>query len=305
MCCYVTKVKHIDISIKRRRGSFRVEEIIDHRLVQGEGGLHLYKVFKPWGIPTYSLVKSLSKYGAKSLGRKDKYAEAVIHIITTRPLPRDKYMEYLGRIDLQIKPEELHIGNVFRIVVEISGKQDFKEHVEAIIDEINKSGGKNIPNYFGYQRFGVNRINHLVLNRVLRRSRSPSISKDKIRIYAEAYQAYLFNIALSKRIRRGVLTREIEIPIPGYALSVDKLAEILEVPSESASKIKKTLLKARNLGINTYGGLRRATLDLIRPITTEINEERILIEFGLSRGQYATVLLRELFKPLSPRKAGF
>ncbi len=79
----------------------------------------------------------------------------------------------------------------------------------------------NFPNYYGYQRFGINRVNHLIGKALLKNNLDVlknlfadhssvynlsyknilhKFSKPLIKFYINAYQSYLFNRVLSNRI---------------------------------------------------------------------------------------------------------
>ncbi len=305
LCYYTTPYNFLQAKIKWRKDSFYVEELINLDLVQEDGEYFLYKIYKPWGITTESFTQRLRKFGAFPLGRKDKYSKARVYIISKRRLPSMKNLCLIGKLPQDIKMDEIHIGNRFRISVYISGVNVLKSlnDITCLIEEINEYQGKNILNYFGYQRFGITRRNHLIGYKILKMHKPRTININQSRIYLEALQSYLFNILLSRMALRGNLPNT--LPIPGYSLEEKKLVELYGLSTLSARTIKKGLLRLRDMGLRFYGGLRDTRLTLIKPIHYDVRGKELLLDFALSRGQYATILLREIFKPKHPRKSGF
>lgn len=92
-----------------------------------------------------------------------------------------------------------HAGNQFRLVIrEVAGHA--VETVPAVLDQLRRQG---IPNYFGPQRQGKGgdnyRIGAALLHDPIRRTR---MSRAKRMWYLNAYQSFLFNRTLGRRIDR-------------------------------------------------------------------------------------------------------
>ncbi|MCX8181685.1 MAG: tRNA pseudouridine(13) synthase TruD [Candidatus Methanomethyliaceae archaeon] len=177
-----------------------------------------------------------------------------------------------------------------------------------------------------------------------------SLPKPLIRLFVNAYQSYLFNLALSERWSKYGLnyvdlgdtvsildnslnpSRTIKVthsnleklrklvdskkavllmPVPGSDLCVEGInyeiySEILEREKISPGDFSNTM------GLEFRGTMRPASfcptsLEMSDPSEDELNpgKTKVTIKFTLSRGFYATVLLRELMKPEDPKSAGF
>lgn len=151
-----------------------------------------------------------------------------------------------------------------------------------------------------------------------------------LRLFINAYQAYLFNKILSLRVRSGIPPN---IAIQGDKILSLKTGRIVEVDSRrvvedgyvalidvpgcntvlnstDSSLLIEQVLKSEGVNIADFkqpieakGSLRPATMkikDLNYKISSENNSSTIHLSFTLDRGMYATVLLRELIKPENP-----
>jgi tRNA pseudouridine13 synthase len=175
-------------------------------------------------------------------------------------------------------------------------------------------------------------------------------------LFPQAYQSYLFNKSLSRRIGKGLRLDRAEVG--DYAVNVERsglpivtmfkvvtagnLAEINEAivrgkmrlalpmvgfaqqPSQGLQgEIDKQILEEEAVSpedfkINTMpeisgrGELRAALtpvnnfkLDKIQPDSADPSKYKVKVSFALSRGSYATIVMRELMKPRNPIKAKF
>ena len=95
--------------------------------------------------------------------------------------------------------------------------------IENVLEIIKKEG---MPNYFGYQRFGVEGTN-FELGKKLSKKRKPN-KKEKFLI--NAYQSHLFNLWLSKRVEISKLIK---------SFKKDELKSILDFPSGIIDELKK------------------------------------------------------------------
>jgi len=159
------------------------------------------------------------------------------------------------------------------------------------------------------------------------------------RLLVNSYQAYVFNLALSRAIEEGIdistaRTGDNWAPLNEDGLTVGRVRGVREVPQEGAavpliqivgyayrnygSRFDGALAKViEEEGVNpgafyikeaeemsSEGGFRSAPL-LTSDLTFERSDRGFLLEFSLGKGEYATVLLREVLKPEQPRMAGF
>jgi tRNA pseudouridine13 synthase len=160
------------------------------------------------------------------------------------------------------------------------------------------------------------------------------------RLLVNAYQAYLFNLALSRAVDRGVdlssarsgdnwarvkegglavgRVHGVKEEVPGGAEAVPLvqivgyayrnygsrfdavLAEVIE--EERVSPASFYVKEAEEM--SSEGGFRPAPL-LSSDRSFERDKRGFVLEFSLGKGEYATVLLREVLKPEQPQLAGF
>jgi len=154
-----------------------------------------------------------------------------------------------------------------------------------------------------------------------------SIPIQILRIYVEAAQSYLFNVFLSRRMELGPLERAIEgdlvelngqvvyyveglggdvvLPVvgPGARVPRGKVGEVLlRVLKEEGLEVGSFLKMPR--GLRAYGSYRKARLE-VKDFHWRVAGKDVELRFTLPRGSYATVLLREVIKPVEPHRHGF
>ncbi|GEM_PF-4633364 len=316
-------------AIKFSKDSFKVEEIINDDHIS-TSGYYLYKIVKSWGINSSDIERNLRKYSARLLGKKDKYSIAKQYVISEKPIRRPGYM-YIGRVNKDIKTNELHIANKFDIMVRIrdSGK------IDEIINRLEEIRKYPILNYFGYQRFGVKRRNHIVGYRIIKsvdrlHKFKWKIHRDILRLYVNAFQSYIFNHTLNQYVYPTHNLRAVErqkdgernkmyflqiggirvpsIPIIGYSMKKlpKYLEDIINKWGIQWGGLRRRLYELKRLGIDLFGSLRPVYIHFLEePHVKNIHNETIEISFTILRGQYATIILREIFRPRKPRVIGY
>lgn len=187
---------------------------------------------------------------------------------------------------------------------------------------------EGVPNYFGEQRFGVKDDNAEAGKRLLRGERLPRRpSAFERKMFLSAYQSLLFNRALAARLAAGTFAR---------ALAGDVLRKtetgglfVCEAPDVdqprmdcrelsaagpifgpkmpraggAVAEAEAALLEAEGMTLEdfrrgrdeTEGGRRPYRVFLGEP-TLEQEDNALRLCFGLPRGCYATVVMRELTK---------
>ena len=157
------------------------------------------------------------------------------------------------------------------------------------------------------------------------------------RLYVQAYQSYIFNEGLSMAMKGG---EDISETRPGDnwarpsmdGLLLSRVRGVGETPAVDAVPLiqmagyayrdygsrfdRWTAEVMRSEGVtpvqfylkemqeaSSEGGFRRPHL-AVRDATWEIDKGRARLGFCLARGQYATVLLREILKPVDPALSG-
>ncbi|HEY6283563.1 MAG TPA: tRNA pseudouridine(13) synthase TruD [Nitrososphaerales archaeon] len=157
------------------------------------------------------------------------------------------------------------------------------------------------------------------------------------RLYVEAYQSSIFNETMSEAIAKG---EDISKPRPGdnwAEVSEDGMVTSLVHGVKEAMAVEgvpmvqlvgygtrdygsrfdaciNSVIDRQDIGakdfyvkemqeVSAEGGFRRPHL-AIKDSSCDVKDGTALLKFTLARGQYATVLLREIIKPRDPESAG-
>ena len=157
------------------------------------------------------------------------------------------------------------------------------------------------------------------------------------RLFVEAYQAYIFNRTLSNALINGYDISRVSdgdvyfimhngrlgdikvanahaddnaivaVPLVGYASRLKGRFGMLiqDVLKDEGISIKDFYIKEMQ-EVSIEGGFRPAPLLLLSDIKYDlIDGDTISLSFGLHKGSYATILLREVIKPSNPPLQGF
>jgi len=231
---YYLNHSQIDVYFKQSKDDFVVTEIPLYEFT-GEGEHVILKIRKK-DLTTWDALEIIaSKVGCRSrdigyAGLKDKNAMTVQYIsilkkfedkIDTFEHPQIKILEKTYHNN-KIKTGHLK-GNKFFIRLK-RVQPMHKMKIEAALAQIATHG---IPNYFGFQRFGNDGDNYLKGKDIIDGKLKEKKRKLK-QMYINAYQSYLFNSWLSKRIEvskliDGFKANEIASKV---GLDVDTIKEI-------------------------------------------------------------------------------
>ncbi len=315
--------------IKASPEDFVVEEVAGFELTGS--GEHLYLFVEKRGLNTQELVKLLAgrlnlhpKHIAYA-GLKDKQAisRQWISICTSRGVDVAKLASPGFRV-LESKRHTTklrrgsHRGNRFEIVIrDLSGIDD----LEAAIERVQ---GQGVPNYFGAQRFGHGAKN-------IDKARALFAGEIKVErylrgMYLSAARSFLFNQVLSARVSQKIWATG----LPGENFMLDgsnsffktdemdailreRLASFDIHPSAplwgkgaisssgEAFELESGIMAAHpdlTAGLETSGlrQQRRATRLVVQDVRRSwIDDTSLKLSFQLSRGNFATTVLRELF----------
>ena len=223
----------IDFYFKQTPETFVVEEIPLYEF-SGDGEHLILKVRKK-NLTTWQMLQSFSEQiGIKIrdigyAGLKDKNALTYQYIsINKKYEDRLKNFSHLNIKIIEIKKHKNKIrtghlkGNRFFIRLKKVDLLSAKK-IENVLKVIQKEG---MPNYFGYQRFGVDEKNFLLGKELIKKSKLHK--KDKFLI--NAYQSYLFNLWLSKRVEISKMINSFE---------KKELKNLLDFPSGIIDELKK------------------------------------------------------------------
>ncbi len=263
-------------------------------------------------------------------GMKDR------HAITTQAfsIPRVSPEEALTRIRAEfpevhvhwarrhrhkIKPGHL-LGNRFSITV-VDTVPDAGERAQAIAAYLRKVG---VPNYYGEQRFGREGDNARRGKEILQ-GRGP---RDRWlrRFLLSAYQSYLFNVYLARRVREGLFTHLLLGDIAKKA-DTGGLFVVQDVTAEQprfergeihftgpmygykmwqaeaeAGALEEAVLQEEGISLEDFRkvkvkGTRRLGRLWLRDLDIRRDEEgHLVFSFSLPKGAFATVVMREFMK---------
>src|SRR5262249_32722848 len=145
------------------------------------------------------------------------------------------------------------------------------------------------------------------------------------RLYVHSFQSYIFNLTLSMAHENGEdlfepmngdvcfdkddnlrkyendTLQRLAIPLVGYSYSKKNRFDkyITKILDEQQINRKDFFIKEMQ-ELSDEGGFRQASI-----VCNNFGLDPPHIDFTLSRGSYATVLLREIIKPMDPVAAGF
>lgn len=206
----------INAYFKQSKDDFVVTEIPLYDFsAEGE---HLIIKFRKKDLNTLDAVKIFSEQlGCKSrdigyAGLKDKNAMTIQYISVPKQTadrldkfehPNIKVLETTYHNN-KIRVGHLK-GNRFFIRLKKVTPVDAKK-IESALEQIAMYG---MPNYFGYQRFGIERNNHIKGKEILDGTRTEKNRKLK-QIFLNAYQSDLFNTWLSRRIELSHMVNSFE-----------------------------------------------------------------------------------------------
>jgi tRNA pseudouridine13 synthase len=305
----------------------------------GEGE-HLYLKITKRALSTPDLVTRLSStWGIKAhrigvAGLKDTRAITTqmvsVQGITPdaleklRPDDRLLSVEILGRHRNRLRTGH-HAGNSFRIILR-GVNRHAAESVPLIVAQLTQRG---MPNYFGPQRQGREGQNYLVgAELLLDARRRHRLSRAKRMWFLHAYQSYIFNRILVRRIQTidQVLEGDWAIKhVNGACFPVEdaaveqKRVETFEISptgilfgsraswaSGKPGEIEQTICTeigatpesltqaAKSCG---FRGERRALREKVNDLAWDLKDDTLTLAFRLVPGTYATSLLREFMKP--------
>jgi tRNA pseudouridine13 synthase len=308
--------------IKQISEDFVVKEISNIKFL--DKGSHVYFGLKKKNWNTLDVVKEISKrlgIFIKNIGfagSKDKKAitEQLISVKSVkkerveRLQIKDTSLEFLGYGNEPITLGDLE-GNYFEIVVRN-------------LDSFDIEKPKRVVNYFGEQRFSKNNVEvgRSLVKKDFKKACEvlqleairndyigalKTIPKRLLRLYVNAYQSFIWNSVVSELIKDKIEIKE--IPLIGFGTELNNY-------DEKIKKIINKILKKENLGLNDFiikqipelsleGELRKVFVEVkdfkvLEKEKDELNEgkKKIKISFSLSKGSYATVVVKELFDKL-------
>ncbi len=246
--------------------------------------------------------KILNFYGYQRFGSK----RPVTHLIGKAILQRD-------------------FSKAVELIVSFTSTYDSKENTE-IREKL--SDPQNYEKYFDQVPFQMD-IERIVLKKMIEHGDSPrairAIPLSLRRFYISAYQSFIFNQSLSSAYLDGENLFEAQSSDVCFDFKgiigkyVKGLDQYLALPFVGYSYYKKTrfdyqiskILEQEEITpkdffikemqeVSSEGGFRQSAIHC-----SDYSSHDNVVEFSLSRGSFATILLREIMKPSDPMIAGF
>jgi len=255
------------------------------------------------GLSSFSeYEKILNFYGYQRFGSK----RPVTHLIGKAILQRD----FSKAVDL---------------ILAFTSSYDSKENTE-IREKLTDK--ENYKKYFDMIPFQMD-IERIVLKEMIEHDDSfkaiRAIPLSLRRFYVQAYQSFIFNQSLSLAFSDGEnlfeansgdvcfdfkgiigkfvhgLEQKLALPFVGYSYYKKTRFDyqISKILQQEEITPKDFFIKEMQ-EVSSEGGFRQAAIHC-----TNYSSNHDVVEFSLSRGSFATILLREIMKPADPISAGF
>lgn len=226
----------LDVVFKQNRDDFVVTEIPLYEF-SGEGE-HLIVKFRKRDLTTWDAQQIFSEQlGCKAkdigyAGLKDKNAMTVQSFSIPRSFKSE--LEKFNHENIKILETTFHNnkirighlkGNNFFIRLKRVKGVDARK-IEEILRQIATFG---LPNYFGFQRFGIDGDNYKK-GELITQGKLNERSRKLKQMYVNAYQSYMFNCWLAKRIEISKLISSFE---------AKEIYEKVQLPLEVVKQMKK------------------------------------------------------------------
>lgn len=279
---------------------FEVEEFLPADFVFSGAGEHLCVQIRKrgensrWVARHLAVAAGVAETDVGFCGMKDRRA------VTTQwfSLPvRGDAVPDLGGLDAEVLVRErhraklrrgMHAGNRFRIRLrEIVGD---REAITARLARI----ALGVPNYFGPQRFGIAGNNLVAAQELIAKGRLRGGGRNGI--YLSAARSWLFNQVLAARVRDDSWNRPLaqetrpEGPLWGRGRSPAPPAAAV-VEAAALADWHAWCHALEHAGLRQE---RRALLLVPEAFAWQWQDDDLVLEFRLGRGEFATALLAEL-----------
>lgn len=290
-------------SFKQKSQDFIVEEILPFAL-DGKGDA-FFVYFEKRNLNTMDVVKHLCKelwisrltLGIAGLKDKDAITRQRISIYKSALKKLGGEREFLRALEevariIKTDRHKAPIGMTTRIEnmfhIRLRANQDIalktRQDIENKITQFLKSG---FPNFFGEQRFGINKQN-IEMGRQIIDGKLRIKEKFEAKFKLQAYASHLFNEYLKMRIKEGNITPDETGPVFGDDM------KHTEIPFMKKYQIDKQFFATyKRWGIF---GLRRKLWVYPKDIQFRRQGDDILLDFALPGGTYASILVEEILK---------
>ena len=326
---YAYSKPNIAGKIKQLPADFIVKESLGFTPI-GEGE-HVYCYLQKTGLDTEQVAKQLARFAQIPIrnvsfaGMKDRHAITEQWFSLHIPGKNTPNLSALNNAQIKILEQARHNkklqrgslkGNHFEIIIkELDGDKDQIEQRLALLQQ-------GVPNYFGEQRFGRQRQNLFKATELLQKQLS--VKKHLRGIYYSAIRSWLYNQQLSAKIADGswnaLYPGEVVNLVDSQSLFCceqidDGLIQRLKDQDiapvswlwgkgrdsrfESSQQKSYQLLAEHHdllqlLEKNDLKMMARSNICYVRSLRYAWQENALHLQFYLSKGSYATSVLREL-----------
>ena len=260
---YATDSRGLGGKIRTSTKDFEVDEIIDKNLLNSVKKEYFHQMFAIFSLHKMNIdsihaTKIASRlFGAKVriLGLKDSRASTTQYLAVRAVrnfLPSlskgDIVLNLLGYTDENFSPRAL-LGNRFRIWVR--GINANAEQAKNSLELLRASfEAREIPNFYGYQRFGATRpVTHLVgralANGSFEEATRILVAKESVNDSDQVSGA-------RKAFNDGNLKEALQSFPEGYDIEKALVASLIERPSDYVAALRKISLRVRRLFLAAY-----------------------------------------------------
>ena len=315
--------------VKKENADFQLSEQLGFGL-SGDGE-HDYLQIEKDGANTSWVASGLAKFASVAVsdvgfaGLKDRHAVARQWFSVRRPaghradwLKLD--LEGVRVVQVSCHRRKLrrgaHTGNEFRIAL-----RNLTEAGGGLRERLMQVRDTGVPNYFGEQRFGHNCGNLGLAGGLFAGQR---LSRDKRSIALSAARSFLFNQILQERVMNGTWNTLLPgdcasldgsssfFSVAGVDNELDRRSDELDIHPSGALWGAGDLQSSGNVAedeetvVNRFPELmhglanervqqaRRALRVAVRSFTWERDGDTVWLRFFLTRGSFATAVLREI-----------
>jgi tRNA pseudouridine13 synthase len=242
-------------------------------------------------------------------GLKDKFAVTEQYVTIKNPGLRGLDLDALTLVEVGKTNKHISIGNLIGndFTITLHGCKNIEN-----IEKIGKELTKGVPNYFGLQRFGTKRNNHVIGKLLVQRrfdealdkinasshrnySSLREVDKKMLKFFMHAYQSWIFNETLNGYMTKSKKPLFKAVPVVGFDTKIkdDKIGRLVK-NILIREKIKPTDFRISELKIACRGSKRDAFIDV--DLTADSDADKVVLRFVLPKGSYATNIIREISK---------
>lgn len=278
---------------------------------------------KPYSNDIMKFISEIDKignyYGLQRFGSE----RLVTHLVGKAILNRefDKAVKILmtyttkydSKFSIEIREKLNDVRNNPSIVKEIPKGMDIEKNLalEILNGKNSIAALRSIP--ITIRRLFVQAFQSFLFNKTLSKAIENDFSLTKPEINDLCFEVYKNNLEFGKirkyntknNSKKGIIMLPI-IRLPGYSFQPgnNRFDKILKDYMSLENMTAKDFFIKEMQELSESGGFRQASF-YCKDFGYRIEDNSIIVEFSAPKGSYATILLRELIKPVNPILAGF